>query len=370
MDERLKYPPQSKSLLTLPEELANKLKVLIGSEFPLKKVTKTDGSNMRKLIAATLLADNPPNGASSNSFEIIPPKKKGVPRILLEYVDSYIVTSGKKYNLQVWNRNPIAESVQVQYLNGESLKSGEVRFVLTKVNPYTKIISSIAILTPDYIVRKFGKFGKETVKYQLIISTTARQIVLAKTNGLLFYDDDREVGKASNVNNLYNACISDEPTKETLLPLCKIKEIVVNCIIGKSIEPAATKNRGQMLEEKLAIALGYTINSGELLAGGYPDIRNQALEVKIQDSPTVDLGKYSPEFEEDVPGCRNFTTRNIRYFIALTNPETNIIEGGVLCAGNKLGLHFTYVADKSYKCQRTIPMEFFERIKGKSVFNP
>ena len=29
----------------------------------------------------------------------------------------------------------------------------------------------------------------------------------------------------------------------------------------------------------------------ELLVGGYPDLRNQVLEVKIQDSPTVDLGQ-------------------------------------------------------------------------------
>jgi hypothetical protein len=108
----------------------------------------------------------------------------------------------------------------------------------------------------------------------------------------------------------------------------------------------------------------------ELLVGGYPDLRNQVLEVKIQDSPTVDLGQYSPEFEDAVPNCGSFTTRNIRYFIALTNPITNLIEGAVLCPGNKLGLHFTYVADRSYKCQRSIPMSFFESIQGQSVFNP
>jgi len=125
-----------------------------------------------------------------------------------------------------------------------------------------------------------------------------------------------------------------------------------------------------MLEEIFANALGYSIDDGELLAGGYPDLCNQALEVKIQDSPTVNLGKFSPEFEVKIPGCSGFTTRNMRYFIALTNPETNIIEGAVLCQGSKLGLHFTYVPEESYKCQRSIPMNFFEDIQGRSVFNP
>ena len=164
--------------------------------------------------------------------------------------------------------------------------------------------------------------------------------------------------------------IHDELTEKAILPLSKIKDIVIDSIIGQSIAPAATKNRGQMLEEIFATALGYTISDDELLAGGYPDIRNQALEVKIQDSPTVDLGKYSPEFEEVVPKCGGFTTCNMRYFIALANPETNIVEGAVLCSGNKLGLHFTYVPEESYKCQRSIPMKFFKSIQGQSVFNP
>ena len=72
-----------------------------------------------------------------------------------------------------------------------------------------------------------------------------------------------------------------------------------------------------MLEEIFADALGYSIRDDELLAGGYPDLRNQALEVKTQDSPTVDLGKFSPEFELEVPDCRGFTTRNMRYHALL-----------------------------------------------------
>lgn len=368
MDAKLKVPPANKSELSKPEILAEKLSNLVGQTFQLTGKSRTDGSNVRKLVAATLLAKTPPTGASKNTFEVIPPK--GVPKILLEYVDTYIVTSGSSYNLQVWNRNPYSESVQIQYQNGETLQSGEVRFVLVKVDPKEHVIRSVSVLTPDYIVENFGQFGKPTVKNQLIISSSARQAVLSKQDGILFYHDNKSIGDKENINNTPNHSIHDKPSDDSLLPLSVIKDIVKEKIIGQSISPAATKNRGQMLEEIIANALGYTVKEEELLAGGYPDIRNQALEIKIQDSPTVDLGKYSPEFEDSITDCNGFTTRNMRYLIALTNPQTNIVEGVVLCPGSKLGLHFTYVPEESYKCQRSIPMSFFEGYQGQSIFNP
>lgn len=368
MDAKLKVPPATRGSLTQPEKLAAKLACLVGQPFNLTGKSRTDGSNVRKLVAATLLGNAPPVGAREGTYEVIPPR--GVPKILLEYVDTYIVTGGTSYNLQIWNRNPDSESVQVQYHNGETLQSGEVRFVLVKIDPEEHIICSVSVLTSDYIVKNFGPFGKPTVKNQLIISSSARQMVLSKDDRILFYEDDESIGVENNLGNLSGYSIHDAPSESSLLPLSTIKAIVIEKIIDQYVAPAATKNRGQMLEEKIANALGYTVREDELLAGGYPDIRNQALEVKIQDSPTVDLGKYSPGFNEAIADCGDFTTRNMRYLIALTNPETNIVECVVLCPGNKLGLHFTYISEESYKCQRSIPMAFFEKNQGYSVFNP
>ena len=368
MNKNLKIPPKNKTFLSSPELLADKLDLLIGKQYKLTGKPRTDGSNLRKRIGAVLYSNQPPNIADHDCYEIMPPKNKGVPKILLEYVDTYIVTTGKSYNLQVWNRNPSSESVQIQYSNGETLQSNEVRFILAKIDPINQIIQSICVLTPKYIVDNFGSFGKPTVKSQLIISNTARKKILNKPDCLLYYNDN--VGKPLNIYNLSSYSIHDSPSHNSLLPLSVIKDIVVDKIIGQSIKSGATKNRGQMLEELFAKSLGYNLADGELLASGYPDIRNQALEVKLQDSPTVDLGKYSPEFEEIIERCDGFTTKNMRYFIALTNSKNNIIEGAVLCSGRKLGLHFTYIAEKSYKCQRSIPMSFFEAIEGRSVFNP
>ncbi|WP_025733951.1 hypothetical protein [Carnimonas nigrificans] len=370
MDKKFKLPPQSKNCLTPPEEIANRLSCLIGHPFELTYKSRTDGSNIRKLVAQTLANGALPESASMGSYRIMPPRGKGVPKILLEYLDTYIVTTGTSYNLQVWNRNPNIESVQVQYNDGSKLLANEVRFVFVKIDPEQKVVSGIAVLTPNYIVEKYGKFGKPTVKSQMIISSTARQNVLAQPGSILFYDDEIQIGASGNQKNLSQYNIHQDPSPESLLPLSTIKEIVLEKLMGQHIPPASTKTRGQTLEGMVARALGYIVSQGDLLAGGLPDIKNQALEVKLQDSPTVDLGLYSPEFEEPIKGCESFTTQNIRYLIVLTNPDTYCIDGIVLCPGSRLGLHFTYVPEKNFKCQRSMSMEFFERHKGTSVFNP
>ncbi len=72
----------------------------------------------------------------------------------------------------------------------------------------------------------------------------------------------------------------------------------------------------------------------------------------------------------DVPLLPGLTTADIRYFIALTDAATGIVKGITLCPGFYLGRHFSYVGDTNYKCQRSIPMNFFDAYNGRAVFNP
>lgn len=371
LNNDFKSPPALKTDLTDPEILCVKLKDLIGTEFQLTKKTRTDGANIRKLIATTLHKSNTlPTPAPKGSYEIIPPKGKGVPKILLEYLDSYIVTTGNSYNLQVWNRNPAAESVQVEYSNGDVLLSADVRFVFTKISLESNTIESIIILSPQYITDHFGIFGKPTIKHQLLINDTRRKDILATSVPILFYPDVKRI-EPYLTNNFPKGehSIHDFPINNKVLRLERIYELVRDGLIGTKLDAMPTKNRGQALELKVAKLLGYSPAEKELLAGGYPDIRNQMLEVKVQDSPTVDLGKYSPQFEEEIYN-EIYTTTSIRYLIALTNPVTSIIEGVILCPGEHLGKNLTYVSDKSFKTQRQIPMSFFNSFSGKVVYNP
>ena len=371
MNNALTIPPKSKNALTPPEILVERLSVLIGTSFPLTRKTRTDGTNMRNLIAATLEKHPLPPPCDRGSYTVISPKKKGVPRIIREYIDTYIATTGDAYNLQVWNRNPVGESIQIEYAFGENLHDRDVRFVIVRVNPHTFKVRSIFLLSSDYIVKHFGKFSRPTIKHQVIISDKTRRKILETHPPILYYPDTARV--ETMVSQIYErprASIRDKPRLGQVLALRILREKAAARLINATIEGVATKNRGQFLELLISQYLGYMPRADEPLRGSYPDLPNQALEAKVQDSPTIDLGRYTPRFEEDVPACPGFTTSDIRYLIALTDEKTGAVTGVVLCPGEKLGEHFSFVANTSYKCQRTIPMRFFDQHEGRAVHDP
>ena len=206
------FPPIYKAHLTPPDEIASRLQSLIGTPFKLTGKTRTDGSNMRKLVAQTFAEFSLPKPCPRSSYSIIPPKAKGLPRILLEYVDTYIVTKGNTYNLQVWNRNPSSDSIQVEYNSGELLSSKDVRFVFLRVDPQTQTISSILVLTPDYIESKFGRFGKPTIKHQIIIPPKVRDKVLARNPPGIFCSDTSALSQhATEKYAIPTSSMSDKP---------------------------------------------------------------------------------------------------------------------------------------------------------------
>lgn len=368
MSNKFNIPPQSKSLLSSTDKLKSCLESLIGFPFKLSGKPRTDGSKIRKLVSGKLEENGLPTLAEQIDYTIIPPKRKGVPRILTELVDTYLVTTGDSYNLQVWNRIPNSKSILVQYLDKEeTICNNEVRYILIKID--NDQIDSIAILSADYIEKKFGSFGRPTIKHQLLISDINRNKILKSESKIKYAPDTQKVTKIStDLFITVDSNIGNAPIPTKLFSLDLILNKVARPLIGFQIEANDTKTRGQSLERKVAELLGY--NTEQQLVGGYPDLPNQLLEVKVQDSQTIDLGKYSPEFEEDIYKDLGITTFDIRYLIALTNPNTNIVEGVILMSGKALGEHYTYVSDTSYKCQRSIPMSFFSSIKGKCVVNP
>lgn len=135
MNNDLRLPPLSFSSLTPPDILAQRLRPLIGVEFQLSVFPRTNGSKIRKLIAETLDQYPLPAPCPRQLYTVVPLKGKGVPRILREYIDTYIVTTGRQYNLQVWNRNPTSQAALIEYASGDKLAAKDVRYVLIRVNP-------------------------------------------------------------------------------------------------------------------------------------------------------------------------------------------------------------------------------------------
>jgi hypothetical protein len=371
MDKAFKIPPKSPMHLTEISKLPEIFKRLVGSEFRLTGKTRTDGANIRKIIANELLNNGLPDGANPGEFEIVPPKKKGVPKMLREFIDSYTVTSGESYNLQVWNRIPNCKTVLIKYDSGETLKCDEVRYIFVKFDSLKSIISSIVILTAEYIETHFGKFGKPTVKHQLLISNKARNQIYSSESKILTFPDSKKLSYL--ITNTYtepDGSMANEPSLQNLYSIKLLTERIAKKLIGKKLVSSATKNRGQALERMPLDLLGCKMADSVNLVGGFPDIPNQLLEVKVQDAQTVDLGRFTPEKEEIVVAGFNLTTFDVRYLIALTNPKTDVIEGIILAPGEKLGELFTYISDVSYKCQRSIPMSFFKSYEGMCVYNP
>lgn len=364
----MKFPPANKTSVLSGEDLAKKLQPLVGSKFPLTDKPRTNGSTLRKILSKTL-DDGTIVIANKCDYTVVPPKGKGVPHLLACLCDSYIVTTGDNYNLQVWNRLPNTSNVLIKYANGkDDIKCKDIRFVFVKINPNNNIISSVVVATPEYLVNKFGVFGVPTIKYQMIISDIKRNEIIALRDSCFFKGDTTNMSRhTTNIITKPIASISDAPESGNIFSLESIKEKVVGSLIGVRLAASDTKTRGQSLERVVANLLGYRIDDS--LVGGYPDIPNQLLEIKVQDSPTVDLGKYSPGNPVMVNKPMGFTTEDIRYLIALTDKD-GLIEGVVLSAGEYLCDAFSYVSDTSYKCQRSIPMSFFNDLNGKSVFNP
>ncbi len=371
MNNDFKIPPKSVKMLTSPEIIITYLSGLLGKPFKLTGKTRTDGSNLRKLIADTLEKYPLPELATIGQYEIVPPKEKGVPKIRREFIDTYLVTSGLSYNLQVWNRIPASNSLLIKYESGESLKCTDVRFVFVRIFIDSNVIASIVILTPEYIEGRFGKFGKATIKNQLLISSKARKAIYESEGKILTFPDTKKLSyHLKDDFSPPTTRMAEEPELKELFSIQLLKQLVAEKLLGQKLESASTKTRGQTLEKMVLDLLGYETKEHDLLYGAFPDIRNQLLEVKVQDTQTVALGKFSPEREETVIEESDFTTFDVRYLIALTNPKTEIIEGIILSPGEKLGELFSYVSAESYKCQKAIPMTFFDKYNGQAVFNP
>lgn len=362
-----KIPPRSVKSVKSLDDLQLIFSPLVGRDFVLSGAPRTDGSEMRKLICNTLDQHNPAEAARSGEYQIIPPRGKGIPRILRELIDTYVVTSGDNYNLQVWNRIPNSNSVLIQYASGEVIRCSDIRIVMIKVTDNK--IQSIIITTPSFIEQEFGVFGKPTIKHQLMISDKKRADIISSENHILSEKDNSKL--SYRLTDIYqghdmSSGLLREP-KEEYLSIKSLTQIVASKLVGIKLDTADTKTRGQRLERITMELLGYSDEEMEVLQGQYPDVPDQLLEVKLQDSPTVDLGMHTPEVAEPISEYSDITSQDIRYLIALANKTTGVIEGVVLMPGAKLGDYFTFVSETSFKCQRSIPMDFFNKQSGSCV---
>lgn len=269
--------------------------------------------------------------------------RKTKPRFPGQLFDTY---SQKSNNLQVWN---------------EEL-SPTRRYVLIRVSPEDKIIK-VKVVTGDTLAM-LDTTGTLTQKYQ------ARCLVSDKHAELISPEDTSLLRQFTSVGiDLENVATPiDHPKLGQLLPINEIFARLTNLVNTKFRDTGydQDRNRGAALHRLVSEALGYTGHQDD---GRFPDIRHQLLEIKLQTSPTIDLGLVRPDSNEplDVPKIQGRQIRHcdVRYaiFYGHTDGVQVTLTHLLLTTGKSFFKRFPQFQGKvlNKKLQIPLPTDFFDR---------
>lgn len=254
---------------------------------------------------------------------------------------NFDVYTQKSLNVQIWN-----EEIDIKR-----------RYVFLKVNE-DDIISSVRVISGD-VLAQFDHTGKLTTKYQATMNHFG--------NSQLFSKDSVKV---SDWISYPHDCLCEVnpnyyPTNHQLLPIEEIYNRLL-FMIGLQIDyldPLQERNRGAELHALICRYLGYSIYEDD---GAYPDIANQLLEIKLQTSPTIDLGLHSPDDGISIVkiGNTTFNSEDIRYAIFDSSVDGHriILNRLYLVAGYNFTRYFPLFKGKgkNAKIQLPLPNDFFD----------
>ncbi|WP_312643594.1 hypothetical protein [Hydrogenoanaerobacterium sp.] len=226
--------------------------------------------------------------------------KKTQPRFPSQNFDVY---TQKSMNLQIWNEeiDPTRRYVIIEIDNND-------------------VMRRVRVLTGDQLAF-FDNTGTLTTKFQ----ATMRNFGESR----LFSNRDTQ-----NVSLLCNSTVSETifdapnsmPNRRSMLPISQIYCRLLP-LIGKRInriDAIQERNRGAELHRLICQHLGFNHYADD---GTYPDILNQLVEIKLQTSPTIDLGLHSPEETNPILQINGnlFYSSDIRYVIVDAKVEDNFV---------------------------------------------
>lgn len=250
-----------------------------------------------------------------NSFTKVRPRFPG------QNFDTY---AQKANNLQIWN-----EEV-----------SRDRRYVIIGVGGDLRI-NAVRVVTGD-VIAALDTTGTLTQKYQ----ASARQQVCACS--LVAASDTAHVRQLLEQGPKTAQSGAQFPPKgflplQDLYPkLCKL--------VGQTItDPGSDqeRNRGAVLHELVQRALGY---AAYVDTGQFPDVPEQLLELKLQTSPTIDLGLVCPDSTEQIELFPQARHCDVRYAVFYATP-----------AAGKLRIDHVVVATGEAF------FSFFRKFEGKEI---
>lgn len=216
--------------------------------------------------------------------------KKTQPRFVGQNFDVY---TQKSLNVQIWN---------------EDIDDNR-RYVFLRVND-NDVITCVRVIT-GYQLVKLDHTGTLTQKFQARMQTYYQNICSSRDS--ITIDNWITTDKTTNLSSVNP---NNYPQRSQLLRITEVYSRLLP-IVGKSIsylDAIQERNRGAELHAMICKHLGYAIYEDN---GTYPDIFNQLLEVKLQTSPTIDLGLHSPEDGSAIVSIDSttFYSKDIRYAI-------------------------------------------------------
>lgn len=269
--------------------------------------------------------------------------RKTKPRFPGQSFDTY---AQKSNNLQIWNDDI----------------SPSRRYVIIRLDA-SDVIEKVKVVTGE-ILAQLDNTGTLTQKYQarIICGTESYELIspIDTDNLLPIINREKTVIFASTDP-------SSPPSPNKLLSIQIIFDLL-KPLVGQTLIDIGRdqdRNRGAELHRRICEIMGYG-NYHD--AGQFPDIRNQLLEVKLQTSPTIDLGLVLPSSVEplDLPRISNIQIRHcdIRYviFYAETDGSTVNLTHLYLTTGEAFFTRFSQFQGKviNRKLQIPLPRDFFD----------
>ena len=265
--------------------------------------------------------------------------RKTQPRFPSQNFDVY---TQKSLNVQIWN-----EDIDLSR-----------RYVLVRTDD-NSIVTTVRVISGENLA-KLDKTGTLTHKYQATMKHYGE-------NRLFTSFDTPNVNEwiSSSTVDLSAIMPIQKPSAGQLLPIADVYQRLLP-LIGMNIDyidAHQERNRGSALHATICSLLGYREYADD---GQYPDIVHQLIEVKLQTSPTIDLGMHSPLDEETVleNGDKAFTSKDVRYVILDAKVDSGKIALDHLYVVN--GEHFTEAFPlfqgkvQNRKLQIPLPKNFFD----------
>ena len=251
------------------EEILTRALVGLSLDYPMKTRSKV----LKQMVCRALGYPVP------SSF------RKTRPRFPGQNFDTY---GQKSNNLQIWN-----ETV-----------SASRRYVLVRPNE-NNVVSKVRVLKGD-VVASYDTTGTLTQKFQAAAKTP--------------------VGASVLVSPTDTAHLLSRRPKVGVLPIDalfgKLDALTGHTFPNPGLDQE--RNRGAIVHQLVQKALGAGTYSD---TGQFPDVASELLELKLQTSPTIDLGLVSPESTEPLdiqPAMRHCDVRYGVFYAELDGADVRI----------------------------------------------